>query len=167
MDDLEKQLGTFAILPQALCIIWIPSLKSNLPYSPKKLNSGRSCGYFVPCGLEICRMTLENHMAPLLYYIKLCAPFQFHQWSRTWVTVRKRSIRVKISDFLSSVTLEFDGLLWKTIGHLFYNTLSFVHHFKAMGEFPLELQSGNPQFGSKSAIFCPVWPWNVTHDLEK
>ena len=27
---------------------------------------------------------------------------------------------------------------------------------KAMGEFKLELQSGNAQFGSKSAIFCPI-----------
>ena len=39
------------------------------------------------------------------------------------------------------------------IGHLFYTTLSFVHHFKMMGKLKLELQSGNAQFGSKSAIF--------------
>ena len=31
----------------------------------------------------------------------------------------------------------------KTIGHLFYATLSFLHHFVAIGEFKLELQSGN------------------------
>ena len=36
-----------------------------------------------------------------------------------------------------------------------------------MGEFKLELQSWNAQFGSKSAIFCPVWPWNLMDDLEK
>ena len=30
----------------------------------------------------------------------------------------------------------------KTIGHLFYATSSFVHHFVAIGEFKLELQSG-------------------------
>ena len=35
----------------------------------------------------------------------------------------------------------------KTIGHLFYATSSFVHHFVAIGEFKLELQSGNAQFG--------------------
>ena len=68
-------------------------------------------------------------------------------------TVRKRSIRVKIGDFLSCVTLKLDGWPWKTIGHLFYTTLSFVHHFKSIGEFKLELQSGNAQFGSISAIF--------------
>ena len=70
----------------------------------------------------------------------------------------KCSIWVKIGDFLSRVTLKFDGCPWKTIGHLFYATLSFVHHFKAISEFKLELQSGNAQFRSKSAIFCPVWP---------
>ena len=31
----------------------------------------------------------------------------------------------------------------KTIGHLFYATLSFLYHFLAIGEFKLELQSGN------------------------
>ena len=141
------------------------------------------------------------------------------RWIQTWVTVRKRSIRVKISDFLSHVTLKFDGWPREIIGHLFYTTSSFVHHFKAIGEFKLESQSGNanlvksaifvpcdleiwwmtlkssrapllccfklcPSFhshqsiqawvtvqkrsiGSKSAIFCPVWPWNLTDDLEK
>ena len=42
---------------------------------------------------------------------------------------------------------------WKTIGYLFYTTLSSVHHFKASNEFKLELQSGNAQFGLKSTIF--------------
>ena len=31
----------------------------------------------------------------------------------------------------------------KKIGHLFYATLSFLHHFVAIDEFKLELQSGN------------------------
>ena len=69
--------------------------------------------------------------------------------------------------FSSCVTLKFDGWPWKTIGHLFYATSSFVHHFLAINEFKLELQSGTPQFGSKSAIFCPVRPWNLTDDLEE
>ena len=122
--------------------------------------------FFSLCDLEIWWMTLENNRAPLLYYIKLCASFQIHRWIQTEVTVRKSSIWVKISDFLSCVTLKFDGWPWKTIGHLFYTTSSFVHHFKSIGEFKLELQSGNTQFWAKSAIFCPVWPWNLTDDLE-
>ena len=52
-------------------------------------------------------------------------------------------------------------------GHLFYTTLSFLHHFKAMGEFKLELQSGNTQFGSKLTIFSAMRPQNMIDDLEK
>ena len=51
--------------------------------------------------------------------------------------------------------------------YLFYTTSSFLYHFKAMGEIKLELQSGNAQFGSKSAFFCPVWPWNMMDVLGK
>ena len=57
--------------------------------------------------------------------------------------------------------------LKNTIGHLSYPTSSFVHHFVAIGEFKLELQSGNAQFGSNSMIFWAVWLWNLTYDLEK
>ena len=45
--------------------------------------------------------------------------------------------------FFSRVTLQFEVWPWKTIGHLFYATSSFVHHFIAISEFNLELQSGN------------------------
>ena len=47
----------------------------------------------------------------------------------------------------SRATLKFDGWPCKTIGHLFYATSSFVHHFVAIGELKLELQSGNAQSG--------------------
>ena len=73
----------------------------------------------------------------------------------------------KIGDMLSRVTLKFDRWPWKTIGHLFYATSSFVHHFVAIGEFKLELQSGNAQSGSNSTIFRAVRPWNLTDDLAK
>ena len=69
--------------------------------------------------------------------------------------------------FFSRVTLQFDVWPWKTIGHLFYATSSFVHHFIAIGDFKLELQSGNAQFGSNSTIFRAMWPWNLTDDVEK
>ena len=81
--------------------------------------------------------------------------------------IRKRPIWVKIGDVLSRVTLKFDGWPWKTIGHLSFAVSSFVQHFIAIGEFKLELLSGNAQFGSNSMIFRAVWPWNLTYDLEK
>ena len=109
--------------------------------------------FFVLCDLEIWWMTLGHNRAPLLYYIKRCASFQIHQWIQIGVTVRKRSIWVKIGNFLSRVTLKFYGWPWKTIEHLFYVASSFVHHFTAINEFKLELQSGSAQFWSKSTIF--------------
>ena len=54
--------------------------------------------------------------------------------------------------FLSRVTLKFDGWPWKTTGHIYVASI-FVHYFIAINEFKLKLQSGNPQFGSKSVIF--------------
>ena len=81
--------------------------------------------------------------------------------------VRKRPIWVKIGDVLSRVTLKFDGWPWKTIGHLSFAVSSFVQHFIAIGEFKLDLLSGNAQFGSNSTIFRAVWPWNLTYDLQK
>ena len=65
--------------------------------------------------------------------------------------------------FFSCVTLQYDGWPWKTIGHLFYATSSFVYHFVALGEFKLELQSGNAQSGSNATLFRAVWQiWWMT-----
>ena len=123
--------------------------------------------FFKPCDVEIWWVTPQKNKAPLLYYIKLCASFQIHQWIQTGVTVRNCLIWVKIDDFLSRVTLQFDGWPWKTTGHLFYTASNLVHHFVAIGEFKLKLQSGNAQFGSKSTIFLAAWPCNLTDDLQK
>ena len=111
-------------------------------------------------------MTLKNNRAPLLLHFKLCASFRSHWWVQTWVTVRKRPIWVKFNDFHSRVISKFDAWPWKTIGHLFYATSSFVHHFVAINDFKLEIQSENAKFGSKSTIFRAVWPWNLMCDLE-
>ena len=74
-------------------------------------------------------MISKNNRA-LLYYVKLCPSFQIHWWIQTGVTVQKRSIRVEFGDITFRLTLKFDVWPWKTIGHLFYTTSSFVHHFK-------------------------------------
>ena len=137
-------------------------------YSPETPNLGHNRWCFVPCDLEIWWMTLENNRASLLCCFKLCATFHSHRWIQTGVTVRTRPIWVKIDDlFLAVWLLKFDRWHWKTIGHLFYATSSFVHNFVAIGELKLELQSGNAQFGSNSKIFRAVWPWNLADDIEK
>ena len=48
-------------------------------------------------------------------------------------------------EFKSSIfqPLKFYGWPRKTMGQHFYTMWNFVHHFKAIGEFKLELQSGN------------------------
>ena len=118
----------------------------------KRSYSSQNLRFFVPCDLEIWRMTLENIRAPLPCCFKLCASFHSHQWIQTGVTVRKRPIWVNIDEFLSRATFEFDRWLWKKIGHPFYATLSFVHHFVAIGEFKLESQFGKSHFRSCEAL---------------
>ena len=71
-------------------------------------------------------MTLKNNRALVLYYIKLCATFQSHWYIQTGVTVRKRTIRVKIGDFFVPVTLKIDRWPSKTIGPLFYTGLYYI-----------------------------------------
>ena len=120
--------------------------------------------FFSPCDLEIWWMTSKNNRAPLLYYINLCIisnPSVNSKWSYSPETLNLG----QNWQFLSRVTLKFDEWPWKTIRHLFCAISSYMHHFVAIGEFKLELQSENAQFGSKSVIFCPVWPWNLTDDL--
>ena len=165
----QKTIGHlfYTYFTLVFCILSKPSMYSNWSYSPEMLDSGQNQRLFVPCDLEIWWMTLKNNRAPLLCYFKLCASFQSHRSIQTGVTVWKRSIRFKIVDFSFRVTLDFDGWPWKTIGHLFYDSASFVHHFVATGEFKLELQSGNAQIEKKSTIFLVMWPCNLTDDHEK
>ena len=114
--------------------------------------------FFILYDLEIRWMTPTNNREPFPGYIKLCALFQS----------QKGSIQVKIGDFLFCVTLKFDGWPRKIIGHLFYATSSFRHHFIAIGQFKLELQSGNAKFGSKLAFFVPcdldIWPMTLKNN---
>ena len=74
---------------------------------------------------------------------------------------------IQIVNFSACVTVKFDGWPCKNIGHLSYATSSFVHHFVAIGEYKLELQSGNTQSGSNLTIFRAVRPWNLMDDLAK
>ena len=94
--------------------------------------------FFSPCDLEVWWMISKNNSAPLLYYVKLCASFQIHRLIQSRFAVWKRSIWVKIAAFFPAWPCNFVDDLEKTIGHLFYTTLSFVHHFQSIGEFKLE-----------------------------
>ena len=123
--------------------------------------------FFEPRDLDIWLMSFKNNRVPLLCDFKLCVSFHGHWWIQTGVTVRKRPIWIKFDDFFSCVIWKFDGWPWKTIGHLFYANSTFVQHFVAIGEFKLELQSGNAQSRSNSTILRAMWPCNLTDDLDK
>ena len=123
MDDLEKQQGTCSILHQAFASFRIHQKIQTGVTVRKRSIRVKKWRFFVPRELEIWWMTLKNNRASLLYYVKICASRQNHGWIKTGVTVRKLSILVKIG------ILKFDGLSWKTIGHLSYAAPSFVHHF--------------------------------------
>ena len=66
--------------------------------------------------------------------------------------------------FVPCVTLKFDRWPWKTRGHLFYATSSFMHHFVAIGEFKLALAIVRKR---SIWVFLAFWPWNLMDDLEK
>ena len=100
--------------------------------------------FFVLCDLKIPQMTLKNNRAPLLCYFKLCASFHSHQSIQTRVTVWKLPIQVKISDFLSCVTLKFDRWPWKTI------YLSTMPH-QALCIISLPYVNSNWSYGLESA----------------
>ena len=142
-------------------------MSSNWSYNPETLNSGQNWWFFfVLCDLEIWQMSLKNNRASLLCYVKLCASFHSHRSIQTGVTIWKRQIWVKIVDFFVPCDLgKFDRWPWKTLGHLFYAISSFVHHFIAIGQFKLELQSWNAKFGSKSDFLfvpCDLEIWRMT-----
>ena len=140
-------------------------MNSNWSYSPQTLNSGQNQHFFC--------FTLKFDGWPwksIWHLSYTTSSFVCHFIAICEVKLDLQSGNAqfgsKLVIFLSRVTLKFDKWLWKTIGHLIYTTLSFVLHFKARGEFKLEVQSENTKFRSKSAIFLsPVtlkfegWPW--------
>ena len=117
--------------------------------------------FFVPCDIKIWQMTLNKAnlrdliAATSLVIFSVHVTFKFDRWPRKTIghlfcttssfvhhlkPIGESKLQfyyspdwVKIGNFLSCVTLKFDGWLGQTIGHLFYATSSFVNHFKAIG----------------------------------
>ena len=123
-DEPQKQKGTSSMLLQALCIISYRLVNSNWSYSPETANLGQIWRLLEPCDLEIWQMTLRNNRAPLLCHFKLYVSFHTHWWIQIWVTVRKRSIWVKIDDFFEPCDLEILRMTLKN------NRASLLCYFK-------------------------------------
>ena len=134
-----KTIGHLFYATSSFVFHFIAICQLKMELQPGNAKFGSKSVIFCPVweDLEIWWMTLKNNRAYLLCYFKFCASFRNHLSIQNGVTVRKRQIWVKIGDFLSRVTLKFGGWPWKTIGHLFYATSWFVHHFIAIREFKL------------------------------
>ena len=116
--------------------------------------------FFSSCDLEIWLMTSKKHQALCI----ISNPSANSNWSYCQETLNSDQNR----QFFVPCDLE---IWWMTLKNnrapLLYVASNFMHHFIAIGELQLKLQCRNAQFGSKSAIFCPVWPWNLMDDIEK
>ena len=141
-------------------------MNSNLSYSPETPNLGKTWQFFSFVTLKFDGLPWKT--TGHLFYSTSSFVHHFVAISDFKLEIQSGNAQFgsKWTIFFNCVTLKFDVWPWKTIGHLFYSTSSFVHHFVAIGVFKLELQSGNAQFGSNSPIFRAAWPWNLTDDLE-
>ena len=146
-------------------------MNSNWSYSPETLNSDQNLRFFVSGDVEIWRITLKNKghlfytMWSLVHNFKAMGEFKLELQSGN------AQFASKSVNLLFCVTLKFDEWPWKTIGHIFAAS-SLVHHFIAISEFKLELQSGNAQLGPKSNIFSSRvtlkfvrWSWKTIGHL--
>ena len=108
LSTWRNSLTTFTLLPvhgdMSSCLLHTKKQgksegfdSCDRPSNPTQ--TGFKSSFFSPCDLEIWWMTLKNNRAPHLCCFQLYAWFHSHQWIQTKVTVRKRLIRVKISDF--------------------------------------------------------------------
>ena len=92
-NDLEKQKGTSSMLTS--CVHNFAAIvEFNLESGNAKFKLKKNQHIFVPCDLEIWRMTLKNIRGPLPSYVRLCASFCNHRWIQTGVTGEKRWIFV-------------------------------------------------------------------------
>ena len=136
-------------------------------YSPETPNLGWNRWCFVPCDLEIWLWPWKTigHLS-----------FAVSSFVQHFIAIGEFKLELQSGNtqFGSSNSTifrvvwpwNFDIWPWKTIGNLYYATSSSMHHFVAIGEFKLELQSGNAQFGPKSMIFLAVWPCNLIMTLK-
>ena len=97
-----------------------------------------------------------------MHHLKAIDKFNLKLQSKNATVVSKLAICCPVWPWNST-----DGID-KTIGHIFYATSSFLHHFVATGEFKVELHVvWERPIGSNSTFFCRVtlkfdgWHWKT------
>ena len=169
MDDPPKKIGHLFYTTSSFVHHFktIDEIKLELQ-TGVTLDSCQNRRFFVSRDLEIWWMTLQNNRTPHLYYVKPCASFENHRLIQIGVTVRKRSIPVKIGDFFAPCDLEIRRMTLKNNRPplLYYIKLhaSFRSHRCVKTWVTVRKRSIRVK---KRRLFCPVWPWNLTDDLEK
>ena len=123
-------------------------------------NLGQNRQFFAPCDIEIWQMTLKNNRAHPLCYFKLCASFRNHQWKQTGVTVRKRPIWLKISDFFVPCDLEIWQMTLKS------NRAPLLCYFKLCVSFRSHQWNQTGVTVRKSPIRLKIGDFFVPYDLE-
>ena len=143
MHNLEKNRAP------ALCIISKLWVNSNWSYSPEALNSGLDRRF-----LSVRPWNLTLKTTGHLFYVASSFVHHFIAISEFKLKLQSGNAHLRSkSMFLSRVSWKCDRWPWKTTGHLFYATSSFLHHFIAICKFKLELRSRNSQIGSESTFF--------------
>ena len=131
-------------------------MKANLTHQPETLKSETNRHFFTHCDFKISRMTLKTIGHPFDPTSSFVYHFKAYV-NLNWGYSPETPNLGQIAFFGSRVTSKF----WRIIlennwaPHLCYFKLSASFYFKPIGEFNLELQSWNAQFGSKLAIYDP------------
>ena len=132
------------------------------------LHSGHNWWFLVLCDLEIWQMILKINRTPLLYYLKLCVHHFKAISSALKLKLKSGNTQVgsKSAIFFTTSPRNLTDDLEKNRAALLY-CVKHCASKKVISAFILEWQSGKAQFRSKSAIFSPMWPWNLMDDLKK
>ena len=110
-------------------------------------------------------MTLTCERAPFLCYLKLCTSLCSQRSIKTGVTYSPKTLNSgENRQFFVPFDLQIWQMTFKNNRAPFPHYYSLVHHFIAVCEFKLVLQSGNAQIGSKLAMFvlCDTEIWRMT-----
>ena len=124
-----KTIGHIFSATSSFVLHFIAIYQFKMELQSGKAKFGSKLGIFLSCDLEIWQLTLKNNRAPLLCYFKLSASFHSHLWIQNGVTLRKRSIWVKIGDFFVLCDLE----IWRMT--LKINRAPLLCYFKLSASF--------------------------------
>ena len=141
-------------------------MNSNLSYCPETLNSGQNRQF-----LSRATLKLDGRLWKTIGHLFYAAStFVHHFTAISEFKLELLSGNAKCaSKWMIFCLARPCNNLEKTVGHLLYATSSFVHRFKAIGDFKLELQFGNAHYGSGSTIFepCDLEIWRMTFEINR